>query len=297
MVFWISIQQISFFDYFRPGDVKNLERISSSHTHQEIIIFENRNSENLFQELKLKMDNPKFRFMKVACNEKKLIKCANYSEEKINKNDFNSSDDNKSYYIKLYKLSDIFQYLSVIEITIDNYEKCDEEKNPKFENYNSAGIEEKNILRSKKNKNMKIIKNVNNAKNGKILHTKMEIKSASVSIFPSFVPLGFVFGFLFIFLPFTDFGNNEKYVKELKTYFDIVENDEKKHDIDSDSKIVKSKREKEINNVIKKENSENEENNFFSDVQEKVLPQSKIFFIFFILFPVLSAALFLLSFQ
>ena len=281
-----------FFDYFRPGDIKNLEKISSSHTHQEIIICEDRNSENLFQELKLKMENPKFRFMKVVCEEKKLIKCAHYYEEKLYKNNFNSLVDNKSYYIKLYKLSDIFQYLSVIEIIIDNYEKCDEEKNLKSENYKSREVEEKNIqigLTNKKNKNMKIIKNV--------INTRIKIKSVSVSIFPSFVPLGFFFGYLFFFLPFTDFGVNEKYVKELKSYFGIVQNDKKKDNIDSDSKIEKRDRGKEIKNVIKNENSENKENNFFSDVQEKVLPPSKIFFIFFILFPILSAAFFLLSFQ
>ena len=66
--------------------------------------------------------------MKIICEEKKLIKDKTYFKEKTREKNFKSCDENKSYYIKLYKLSDIFQYLSVIEIHIDNYEGINEEK-------------------------------------------------------------------------------------------------------------------------------------------------------------------------
>ena len=301
MVFWITFQQMNFFDYFRPGDVKNLEKISSFHMHKEIIILKNKNSGNVFQELKLKMVNPKFRFMKIICEEKKLIKDKTYFKEKTSEKNFKSCEENKSYYIKLYKLSDIFQYLSVIEIHIDNYEGINEEKKKKIERNNSAETEkEKNIqigLTNRQNKKTKIIKNVNESGNGEILQSNIKIKSVSVSIFPSFIPFGFIFGYLFFFVPFTDFGCNEKYVQELKNYFDLIQNNKKNDDNDSNCKNEKSEEAKKNYDVINNENSVSTENESFSDVQEYVLPPSKIFFIFFILFPILSAAYFLLSFQ
>ena len=87
---------MNFFDYFRPGDVKNLEKISSFHMHKEIIILENKNSGNVFQELKLKMENPKFRFMRIICGEKKLIKDKTYFKEKTSEKNFKSCEENKS---------------------------------------------------------------------------------------------------------------------------------------------------------------------------------------------------------
>ena len=84
--------------------------------------------------------------MKIICEEKKLIKDKTYFKEKTSEKNFKSCEENKSYYIKLYKLSDIFQYLSVIEIHIDNYEGINEEKKKKIERNNSAETEkEKNI--------------------------------------------------------------------------------------------------------------------------------------------------------
>ena len=357
MVFWITYQQIKYFDFFRPGDMKNFENISSSHTYKENITFENISSKKLFEILELKMENPKFRFMRIICQEKGSKIFDNYAasdvSNKIGKNELNKYEEQKSYYIKLYKLTDIFQFLSVIEINIDlemsrnNNEEKKEEIVKEKVSLKIRKDHEKFGMKNRKNGKMKNLEKNENHENGK-MKIKMGMKSVSVSIFPSFVLFGFFFGFLFFFLPFPDFGCNEKYIQELKLFFEIIgnnsndnnndkNNDDKNNnsnndnhhnnhdnhnhnydnyddsnDTDSNNDITTDDNNKQNGNENEEKtdkysstaksvnNNKSPENNgfeIFTESQEYFFSPSKIFFLFFILFPVLLVSYFLLSFQ
>ena len=234
MVFWITFKQMFLFDYWRPGDIKNLKNISASHCYEDKH-YSNLKIEDLFEYLNEKMKNKNFRFMKVSekmqmKNEKEL---PNNKEKKKdssveNRNSLNGTDEHflskkekvDTYTIKLFKLSDIFQYLSVLEITLEEFSLLPLGRNDSEEcslissisNDNHYEIDSENPIHNNNNYNNKI----NGKKDDNIIKTRISFRSVSVSFLPAFFPFGFIFGFLFFLLPFSDFGVNKKYVKELK---------------------------------------------------------------------------------
>ena len=70
----------------------------------------------------------------------------------------------------------------------------------------------------------------NSRDNGKVC--AMEITSTSSSIFPCWVPLGFLGSILFCWVPFSDFGANKRYVSLILSVFrdaqvvDVIDKDE-----------------------------------------------------------------------
>jgi hypothetical protein len=96
------------------------------------------------------------------------------------------------YTTRYFKFSKIFQFMSVITITVTPLK--------------ASGV------RPTENDN-----HMSPAKTG---FAEVSIRSCSASVFPAFVPLGFILGLLFFWVPFPDFGANERYAKELKAAID-----------------------------------------------------------------------------
>ena len=268
MVFWITFKQMKYFDYFR------FIHPTINHTYEEELLFENIIPSILFEKLKEKMNSGEFRFMKILCEE---IDCNEIGE--IYKENFNVSEYSKfmKYNIKLYKLSNIFQYLSVIEINIPS---------PFVFQETATENEIFNIENGMKNCNINIKNEIYDLKKTKFsdikrdkFYTKIKIKSQSASFLPAFFPFGFLIPFL-PFLSFFDYGCNKKYVNELKNIFEITE---------------KNKTEK-TENCVSTEIPVYEffRKDFFLFLFD-IVPPSSIFFVCFILFPVCCAAICLLS--
>jgi hypothetical protein len=287
MVFWMTFQQMKLFDFYRPGDVKFLKNISAAHSFQGIFL-SHLSIEELITYLDEKMSHRSFRFMKIS-SQKMKEKNNNEKIDQTNMNEIQQemetrgekslilSDFRESYSIKLYKLSDIFQYLSVIELTL---EECE---------YNKDNNEKKNQNRNKdtlssNSKKFNEEKDTEINTNKKVIKTKLFLNSVSVNIFPAFFPLGYFFGFLFLFVPFSDYGVNQKYINELSEILNLNNVTVKHENVDesaSSTITIQSKTE----NIL--------ENNPGEEIQ---LPPSTIFFFSFIICPVLLAAFFLLFF-
>lgn len=312
MVFWITFKQMFLNDYFRPGDIKILKNISKSHCYEESH-YSNLTIEDLFEYLNEKMKDKNFRFMKVSekiKNEKQHIK-ENESKDLArigNNNSLNGTDESflskkekvDSFTVKLFKLSDIFQYLSVIEIVL---EECSLSQliNENYDNYNDDKYNNNNDNNNQNtisnfNKNIyltEVKKDEKGENNLKSYNTKISFRSVSVSILPAFFPLGFIFGFVFLLIPFTDFGVNKKYIKELKNniFTDYVINSLSTSNSNS---ILTS-----INGNIN-ENTEIKEKMDKINMKNKIVlpyvPPSTVFFFSFIVFPVFLAAAILLLF-
>jgi hypothetical protein len=222
MVFYTTFKQLKYFDYFRPIDINILEGISNLHIYKEKIFIDNTTVSEVYDEIIRKMESRIFRFL--------VVQCVNYNGSIIdgygNNSDINNNNDNddnnnngddnsnkngkNTCYIKLYKLSNIFQYLSVIEICIT-------------ENENEK--DNRNIINGKKLKKSKIVFEKKMKKNEK-KNIVIFIRSSSVSVFPAFVPLGFLLSFLFYLIPYVDFGVNQKYVKDLKSFLNFNDEDD-----------------------------------------------------------------------
>lgn len=315
MVFWITFKQMFLYYYFRPGDIKILKNISKSHCYEESH-YSNIRIEDLFEYLNEKMKDKNFRFMKVSektKNEKQHIK--KYEEElkdlvKMNNiNSLNGTDESfllkkekvDSFTIKLFKLSDIFQYLSVIEIVleecsslqlIDINDDNNNRNNHVNDNDNKHTISNtnKNTHRKKEKKDGKE-KQENNLKSYK---TKISFRSVSVSILPAFFPLGFIFGFLFLLIPFSDFGVNKKYIEELKSniFTDYVINSLSTSNLNLNLTSISEM----MNEKTRKDKEEIVEIDMKNDILVPYVPPSTVFFLSFIVFPVfLAAAILLLS--
>jgi hypothetical protein len=329
MVFWITFKQMFLFDYWRPGDVKILKSISASHCYEETH-FSNLKIEDLFEYLNEKMKNKNFRFMKVSekmriknekeqSNKNGRIKDKEKSVE--NRNSLNGTDEHflskkekvDTYTIKLFKLSDMFQYLSVVEISLEECSLVSLRRNDSEEcsltsvnNDYRYEIDSENPIHNSNNYDNKVDgkKDKNIIKSSK---TKISFRSVSVSFLPAFFPFGFIFGFLFFLIPFSDFGVNKKYVKELKNNIciDNVINNLPISTSTSTTSSTKAATKKGIDKEIeiKEEIGMNKEQGIEvieTDLQNNNLqphvPPSTVFFISFIVLPVfLAAALLLFS--
>lgn len=279
----MTFQQIKLFDYFRPGDIKSLKNISASHSFQKTFL-SHLPIEELTAFLDDKMNHKSFRFMKISSqkNKNKQIhgSSANVAQVEMEKRGEKSpilSDFRETYSIKLYKLSDIFQYLSVIEVTLEASENNDYDENHKSEKENRTENSTSKKLDDEKDAKIK---------SDKIkIKTKLFLNSVSVNILPAFFPLGFFFGFLFFFVPFSDFGVNQKYINELTEILNLSIISVK-HENSEESVSSKITKKAETGNILT-------DNNIDSD---NTVPQSTIFFFSFIICPVLLAAFFLLFF-
>jgi hypothetical protein len=284
MVFWMTFQQMKLFDFFRPGDIKSLKNISASHSFQQTFI-SHLSIEELIAYLDDKMNHGSFRFMKISSQTNKQANenKRNTVQQKMEARGVETpilSDCRETYSIKLYKLSDIFQYLSVIELTVEDceYYKNNNEKENEIKNKNQDIL----LSTSKKFDGEKDAK-INS--NKKEIKTKLFLNSVSVNIFPAFFPLGFLFGFLFLFVPFSDFGVNRKYVNELTAILNLSSVDVKQENI-----------EESVSSTIRAEEVETENISINKVDEEIYIPPSTIFFFSFIICPVLLAAFFLLFF-
>jgi hypothetical protein len=284
MVFWMTFQQIKLFDFFRPGDIKSLKNVSASHSFQETFI-SHLSIDELIAYLDDKMNHRSFRFMKISSqknthtNETKGNVVQQEMEARGGKTPI-LSDFRETYSIKLYKLSDIFQYLSVIELTLED---CEFNKN---NNKKENGKRNNNLdilLSASKKFDGETDDRINS--NKKEIKTRLFLNSVSVNIFPAFFPLGFLFGFLFLLVPFSDFGVNRKYINELTAILNL------------NSVTVKHETtEESVSSTIRTEKVETE-NVLLNKVDEEIyVPPSTIFFFSFIICPVLLAAFFLLFF-
>ena len=275
-MFWMTFQQMKLFDSFRPGDLKFLKEISAAHSFEEIF-FTHLSVKELTEYLNGKMDDRSFRFMKISSeNNIRIAENTKNAEqvvvEGIDRKSLNLDDFRESHSIKLYKLSDIFQYLSVIELRIED---CDDSENKDKNTDKNTKFPSTTSKRSRANKS-----EINSNKNTK--KTKLILKSVSVNIFPAFFPLGFLFGFLFLLIPFSDFGVNRKYINELKAILNL-----------NNVMVQDENIEKSVLSPI-----ETKTENFLTDniLDETPVPPSTIFFFCFIICPVLLAAFFLLFF-
>lgn len=292
MVFWLTLKQINLCDFCRPGDIKSLKKISESHTYEETYDSE-LNTDEVFNFITEQMNHRSFRFMKILSEKIKLSndekniedkKLQNKSENKLARSEENVSSEkrNNSYFIKLYKLSDIFQFLSVVEIIIENNSDRKSNENNEKEIFSKKNdkTDIKNILDIDVNSCDNKMKNTQE----KTTKTMISLKSISVSIFPAFFPLGFLLGFLFAFVPFSDSGVNQKYVKELIKSLNIAtitKNSSEKKD------VKKSNGENPISDMNEKSVTDEI---LFEDSQNFFLPPSKIFFFCFIVCPVFLSA-------
>lgn len=104
----------------------------------------------------------------------------------------NDDGDDDLYTTKYYKFSNILQFMSVVTITLTPVSKSGE-RSPSQKGGASPSITG---------------------------YTEVAIKSCSASVFPAFLPLGFLLGIFLFWVPFPDFGANKKYVEELKAAID-----------------------------------------------------------------------------
>jgi hypothetical protein len=130
MVFYTTFKQLKYFDYFRPIDIKIFEGIANLHIHKEKLYIDNTTVNKVYNEIIKKMESKIFRFL--------VVECVNNDDGGGNgdggDNDESNNGDNhkdNSCYVKLYKLSNIFQYLSVIEIFITEIKIEKENENNK----------------------------------------------------------------------------------------------------------------------------------------------------------------------
>ena len=314
MVFWITFKQMFLYDYFRPGDITILKSISKSHCYEESH-YSNIRIKDLFEYLNEKMKDKNFRFMKVSEKIKNEKQHRNTKEKELkdlvkmnNMNSLNGTDEHflskkekvDSFKIKLFKLSDIFQYLSVIEIVLEECSSLqlindDKNNNNNHNNHINDNDNINTISNINKNTYSKKVKKEKKEKNNlNYYKTKISFRSVSVSILPAFFPLGFIFGFLFLLIPFSDFDVNKKYIKELKNYIftDYVINSLSTSNSNSISTSTS------INEIINENTSKDKEEIVKIDMKNEILspyvPPSTVFFLGFIVFPVFLAAAILL---
>lgn len=318
MVFWITFKQMFLFDYWRPGDIKILKNISASHCHEEKH-YSNLKIEDLFEYLNEKMKNKNFRFMKVSekmqmKNEKGLLnnkeKNVEFSVE--NRNSLNGTDEHflskkekvDTYTIKLFKLSDIFQYLSVLEITLEECSLLPLERNDSEERSLISSIKNDNLYEIDSENPIHNDNNYDNKINGKkddnvfkSSKTKISFRSVSVSILPAFFPFGFIFGFFFFSLPFSDFGVNKKYIQELKNNIcidNVISN--LSISTSTSTSTASSKKAAAKKGINEEQGIAIVEIDLKDNNVQPYVPPSTIFFISFIVLPVfLAAALLLFS--
>ena len=225
-----------------------------------------------------------------------------------NMNSLNGTDEHflskkekvDSFKIKLFKLSDIFQYLSVIEIVLEECSSLqlindDKNNNNNHNNHINDNDNINTISNINKNTYSKKVKKEKKEKNNlNYYKTKISFRSVSVSILPAFFPLGFIFGFLFLLIPFSDFDVNKKYIKELKNYIftDYVINSLSTSNLNLNLTSISEM----INEKTRKDKEEIVEIDMKNDILVPYVPPSTVFFLSFIVFPVfLAAAILLLS--
>ena len=159
-------------------------------------------------------------------------------------------------------------------------------------NSNSSSSSSRNRNRVEKKGSSNNIENIMN-------EVHLKCYSVSSSIFPCWVPFGFLFGVLFSWLPFSDFGQNEEYVDK----FINAVRDRNKNSLTFREVFVDNIRSNEhgsfndtndanINNcttTTNPRNLETEEKTATAAAAKTPPPPSSpswIFFVFFIVFPV-----------
>ena len=182
MVFWISWKQIEWCGYVQPGNI--LSATSKYHAHHEL--------------WKLSNSNCSYSNLKDILSHELLVdKTFRFLTSKFKL----ARSDNSSTF-RFYKLSNILQYLSVIEIAI--------------------------------------LVNSNEISGNESVHIKA--KSVSTCLFPTFIPLGFLIGILFCWIPFSDFGENKLYLQEFRVHLEnaikIKQKLSNKTDNSIDSKFI-----------------------------------------------------------
>ena len=262
MVFWITLKQMSLFDTFRPANIESLKIISDHHSYEEKHSSV-RDIDMIIEHILIRMRQKSFGFTTVSARNISVGRMLLESKLEVDATSPKevSAVGEKGFYVKLYKLSNVLQYLSVIEIIVeeravrligtDDREKHTQERDghslqqQRYLNDEGEGTADADVC-------------------------DISIKSFSTSFLPAFFPFGFFLGYLFVFIPFSDYGANEKYVKELANSLNM-------------SSICT-----ESQTSVGVSTSEDSDNS--------VLPPSSIFFFSFILTPVLLAACFLLLF-
>lgn len=258
MVFWITLQQMKLFDIFRPANIEFLKIISNHHSHEEeyssVKVFD-----KIVEHILDRMRRKTFGFTAVsACNiSVGRIHVESKAENGVTLPKEVSAVGGKGFYVKLYKLSNVLQYLSVIEITVEKMVCANGRETYTQESERLLGQQQRHLTDG-----------------GEVAVDAdlcvISIKSFSTSFFPAFFPLGFLLGYLFILIPFSDHGANKRYVKELASSLNLSSICTESH---SSTEVTSS-----------------------DDSDNSVLPPSSIFFFCFILTPVLLAACFLLLF-